>query len=430
MRPALPTLLLALAAAPALGLPAATDAPPEQGLAFAVALKGSGEALAAGPYQLKVPGGAGPLRLEVSGLAVEGARLRGEVRLHNGSGLLLAGLELRFLSATPTRREDIGRSTVSPVPVGLRVPIAFGDLLPGESTPRTPFELSPLPLGDGVALATVLGAVSGLAVEAPVAVPGATRPVALDADRSGRLYLASAGVGRVLRFTLPSASSPAEAARPASPPAGVALRRRNGDLLVSTGGPLLEVHRPGRGRPATLDAGRNVTGLRTDGKHVLWAASGGSVLAFDEAKPGPARALGGEDSEVVSFDVDARGTVHAVLREGEASRVVVAGPAGPAPFRAGKGSGADALEAPTACRFDGEGSLWVSASPRDPEGTVLARFQPDGAPLGALSRLALALLLGREEDAAVPAVVDLAPGPERRLYVLLEDGAVFAIRPI
>lgn len=429
MRPALPALLLALAVAPAPGRAVAPDAPPARGLAFAIALKGTGETLAAGPFLLKVPGGSGPLRLEVSGLVVEGARVRGEARLRNGSGLLLAGLELQFLSATPTRREDIGRATAAPVPVGLRAPIPFGDLLPGESTPGTPFELSPVPLGEEVALATILGAVSGLAVEAPAAVAGATRPVALDADRSGRLYVASAGVGRVLRFTLPSASSPAEAARPASPPAGIALRRRNGDLFVSTGGPLLEVHRPGRERPSTLDAGRNVKALRIDGKNVLWAAGGNAVLAFDEARPGPARALGGEGAEVVSFDVDPRGTVHAVLREGDARRVVVAGAAGPAPFRSGKGSGADALDAPTACRFDGEGSLWVSALPRDPEGTVLARFQADGTPLGALSRLALALLFGQDEESGVPAVVDLAPGPERRLHVLLENGSVFAIRP-
>jgi hypothetical protein len=169
--------------------------------------------------------------------------------------------------------------------------------------------------------------------------------------------------------------------------------------------------------------------LRIDPKNVLRAASGNSVLTFDEAKPGPARPLGPEGSEVLSFDTDARGVVHAVVARAGSRRLSVSAEAGPAPFTAGRGSGSDALDAPTACRFDGEGTLWVGAASRTPEGTVLARFLPDGTPLAALSRLALGLLLGKEEEAAVPAVVDLAPGPEGRLYTLLEDGSVFAVRP-
>ena len=121
--------------------------------------------------------------------------------------------------------------------------------------------------------------------------------------------------------------------------------------------------------------------------------------------------------------------IHAVVHDEASRRLMVAERGGPTPFRGRKGAGADALEAPSACRFDGEGMLWVAAVPRSPERTVLARFGVDGTPLAAFSRLALALLLGKDEDAAVPEVVDLAPGPERRLYVLLEDGSVFALRP-
>jgi hypothetical protein len=367
--------------------------------------------------------------MELSRLGVEGARLRGEARLKNETGLVLSGLALDFESASPMRRDAPEGGAVSPTPLALREPLALGELLPGESTPPVPFELAPLPLGEDVVLTTLLGAVSGLAVEAPFGVAGAVQPVALDSDRSGRLYLATGGVGRVLRVTAATAGTPAEAARPASPPTGAALRRRNGDLFVATGGSVIEVHRPSRSKPSTLDAERPVTSVRVDGKGVLFAASGSAVLAFDEAMPGPARRLGPDGSEVVSFDVDARGGVKAVVRAGEARRLVTAGPSGPAPFAAKPGAGVDVLAAPATCRFDGEGTLWVAASPGSPEATLLARFGPDGTPLAALPRLALALLLGKDEEAAVPSVVDLAPGPDRRLYVLLSDGSVFAVRP-
>jgi hypothetical protein len=428
-RPAAPAL--ALLAAALAGPATGTDGVPSpaRGLAFAVTLKGSGEALAAGPYQLRIPGGNGPLRLELFRLAVEGARLRGEVRLRNESGLLLAGLALDFESATPVRRETTAPSEAAPVPVSLAAPLALGDLLPGEETPGVSFELSPVSLGEGVALTTLLGAVRGLAAEPPFVVEGTTRPVALDADRSGRLYVATGGVGRVLRTTPPSLGVPAEAARPSSSPAGVALRRRNGDLFVSSGDRRIEVFRPGREKPAILDAGRPVTALRIDARGILRAASGNGVLTFDEAMPGALRALGPEGSTIVSFDTDAGGVVHAVVRDEASRRLMVAQRGGPTPFPQRKGAGADVLETPSACRFDGDGALWVAAVPGAGESTVLARFGGEGAPLGAFSRLALALLLGRDEDAAVPEVVDLAPGPERRLYVLLEDGSAFALRP-
>lgn len=432
----LATLLLvfrALGAPPAAGATLAAAPPaPAPGLAFAITLKGSGQRLASGPFLLRVPGAKGPLRLEFSRLAVEGARLRGEARLKNGSEVLVAGLELDFESALTTRTGAPESGTAASVPLALKERLSFGELLGGEATPWVPFELSPVPLGEDVVLTTLLGAVSGLAVEPPVAVAGAVRPVALDADRSGRLYVATAGVGRVLRFTQSSAASaaaPAEAARPSAPPTGVALRRRNGDLFVSTGGPVIEVHRPGRERPATLDAGRPAKTLRIDAKNVLRVASGNGVLAFDEARPGPVRALGPEGSEVVSFDTDARGALYAVVAHAGTRHLAVAREAGGAPFPRKRGAGSDALDSPSACRFDAEETLWVAAATPSPEGTVLARFLPDGTPLVALSRLALGILLGREEEAAVPSVVDLAPGPERRVYVLLEDGSVLAVRP-
>lgn len=407
----------------------APPAVPAGGLAFALALRESGTVLASGPFSLKVPGGKGPLRLVLSHLSVEGARLRGEARLSNECGLLLGGLALDFASATPSGRDEPGRPAPVSTPLALKAPLAFGDLLPGESTPRLPFELTPLPLGEGVTLVTLLGSVWGLAAEPPETVEGAVRAVALDADRSGRLYVATAGVGRVLRHTPGSKATPGEAARPSSPPAGVALRRRNGDLFVATGDRVVEVWRPGRERPSMLDPGRPVTALRTDAKDVLRAASGNGVLAFDEARPGPVRALGPEGSVVLSFDTDARGVIYAALREGKSRRVVAAGPSGPGTFGPSKGLGADALDAPVAVRFDGEGALWVAASARTPENTVVSRFGADARPLAALSRLALALLLGKDDDAAVPAVADLAPGPDRRLFVLLEDGTLFALRP-
>lgn len=398
-----------------------------------MALKGNGDVLAAGPYLLKVPGAKGTLRLEISGLEAEGASLRGEARLRNDCGLLLAGLTLDFESASATRTNPSvpgapPTSTPSPAPLSLREPLDFGDLLGGEATPWVPFELSPIPVGEDVALATFLGTVRGLAVEPAVTIAGAARPVALDVDRYGRLYVATGGVGRVLRLTAASAADPSEVARPSSPPTGVALRRRNGDLFVATGGRIIEIHRPGVTRVSTLDAGRPVTLLRIDGKDVLRAAAGGSVLAFDETKPEPARPLGPDGAAVVSFDTDARGVVHAVVAGGGSSRLVVSTATGPAPFAARRGTGSDAVDAPAACRFDGEGTLWVGATPRTAEGTVLARFLPDGTPLAALSRLALGLLLGKEEEVALPSVVDLARGAEGRLWALLEDGSVFEIR--
>lgn len=438
--PLLPFLVAAVAppatgvsrpAHPAAG-PTAAPAPgaatPARGLAFALALKGSGEVLATGPFLLKVPGGAGPLRLDLSRLAVDGARLRGEVTLRNGSGLLLAGLALDFESASPARRDVSGQSAVAPVPLSLRSPLAAGDLLPGETTPPIPFEVAPVPLGADVALTTLLGAVSGFAVEKPVTVANAPSPVALDVDRGGALYVATAGVGRVLRLAPSAGSTPGEAARPASPPTGIAIRRKTGDLLVAAGGPLVELWRPGRARPATLDAGRPVTALRVDGKGILRAASGNAVLAFEEAKAGAPLALGPEGAEVVSFDADAGGMVWAVVREGDARRLVVAGPSGRSRFVAKLGAGSDALEAPTACRLDGAGALWVAASPLTPAGSVVARFAADGTPLGTLPRAALALYLGKDEEAAVPAVVDLAPGADGRLWLLLEGGALLAVR--
>lgn len=427
-RAVLASVLLALlgpAAARGAAEGSAAAPSPAPGLAFAVTLRGTGAPLASGPYLLKVPGGTGPLRLELSRLAVDGARLRGEARLVNGSGLLLAGLALDFASASAVPKGDVAASP-SPAPLALREPLAFGELLPGESTGPLPFEASPVPTGEEVTIVTLLGAVSGLAVEPPVAVEGTTRPAALDADRSGRLYVASGD--RVLRLAGASGARPGEAARLAATATGLALRRRNGDLLVSTGGSAIEVHRAGRSRPATLDAGRPVTVLRFDGKGRLHAASGNAVLAFDEAAPGPAREFGPPGSEVLSFDVDARGAVHAVVGEGASRRVVVASGRQLSTFAARPGPGRDTLDSASACRFDGEGTLWVAARPPTPGGSVLACFSADGRPLAALPRLGLALLLGKDEDAAVPAIVDLAPGPERTLRALLDTGAVLAVR--
>ena len=415
---------------PAPPRPAPSEAAAPGGQAFALALGGNGSVLASGPYALRVPGAEGPLRLELARLAVDGAQLRGEARLTNDSRSLLSGLELDFRTVTPTVRAVPGRTAPEPAPLSLSRPLSLGELLPGEATPFVPFEVAPLPLGEDVTVVVLLGAVTGLAASPPIAVEGALRPVALDADRSGRLYVATAGVGRVLRLTASSAASPGEAARPSAPPTGVALRRRDQALFVATGGPTIEVHRSGRARPATLDAGRSVTLLRVDTSGVLRAASGNGVLAFDEAKAGPPAPLGPDGAEVLSFDADARGRVRAVIRNGETRQVVVSGTAGASPLAAGRGLGADALLSPRALRFASDGTMWVAAEPTTPEGAALTRFSPDGTPLGTLPRLGLALLLGKDEDAAVPAIVDLAPGPDGLLWVLLESGALFGVRPL
>lgn len=416
----------ALVAARVDGAPAPAVVAP--GLAFALTLRGDGSVLASGPFSLNVPGGSGPLRIELARLSASGATLRGSVRARNGSGLLVAGLVLDLESASAAPKEasaGAGRS----VPLRLREPVVFGDLLPGEETPPLAFEAGPLPLGDDVLLVTLLGAVAGLAVAPPVLVEGAARPVALDSDRSDRLYVATAGQDRVLRLWPFGGGSPAEAARPAAPPAGVALRRRNGEVWVSTGGAVLEAWAPGRKRPVPVDAHRPVTALRIDAKGTLRAAAGNGVVTFDGAQPGAPRPLGPDGARIVSFDTDPTGLVHAVVAEGGATRLVVDSPSGPAPFAAAKGAGLDVLGAPVACRFDGEGALWVAAPAREPEGAVLARFAAGDAPRPVLSRLALALLLGKEEAAPVPSIVDLAPGTERRTWVLLGDGRVFAVRP-
>lgn len=439
MRPLAAFLATALFASAAAAAPPETSArragagveekPAACGLAFALALGGGGQALASGPYLLRVPGAEGSLRLELARLAVDGAELRGELRLTNDAGTLLTGLELDFRSVTPTVRAVPGRSAPQPLPLALPRPLSLGELLPGEATPFVPFEIAPLPLGEDVTVVVLLGAVTGLAVSPPIAVEGALRPTALDTDRSGRLYVATAGVGRVLRLTAASAT-PAEAARPSAPPTGIALRRRDYALFVATGGTTVEVHRSGRARPVALDAGRPVTLLRVDASGVLRAASGNGVLAFDEAKAGPPRPLGPEGSEVLSFDADARGRVRAVVRNGETRRVVVSEAAGASPFIAGRGLGADALDAPRAVRFSADDALWIAAEAATPEGAALTRFSPDDEPRGTLSRLGLALLLGKDEDASVPAIVDLAPGPDGLLWVLLESGALFGVRPL
>lgn len=415
---------------PAPPRPAPSEAAAPGGQAFALALGGNGSVLASGPYALRVPGAEGPLRLELARLAVDGAQVRGEARLTNDSRSLLSGLELDFRTVTPTVRAVPGRTAPEPAPLSLSRPLSLGELLPGEATPFVPFEVAPLPLGEDVTVVVLLGAVTGLAASPPIAVEGALRPVALDADRSGRLYVATAGVGRVLRLTASSAASPGEATRPSAPPTGVALRRRDQALFVATGGPTIEVHRSGRARPATLDAGRPVTLLRVDASGVLRAASGNGVLAFDEAKAGPPAPFGPDGAEVLSFDADARGRVRAVIRNGETRQVVVSGTAGASPLAAGRGLGADALLSPRALRFASDGTMWVAAEPTTPEGAALTRFSPDGTPLGTLPRLGLALLLGKDEDAAVPAIVDLAPGPDGLLWVLLESGALFGVRPL
>lgn len=421
--------LAALAALALLAVRADGGTPPAApGLALALTLRGDGAVLASGPFSLNVPGGSGPLRIEFARLSASGATLRGSVRARNVSGLLLAGLVLDLESAGTAPKDGppgAGRS----VPLRLREPVSFGDLLPGEETPPLAFEARPLPVGDDVLLVTLLGAVSGLAVSPPVRVEGAGRPVALDSDRSDRLYVATAGVGRVLRLWPLGAGDPAEAARPSAPPAGVALRRRNGELWVSTGGNVLEAWTPGRKRPVPVDAGGPAGTLRIDAKGTLRAATGNGVVTFDGAQPGPRRPLGPDGVRVVSFDTDPKGRVHAVVAEGGATRLVVDSPSGPSPFTAAKGAGLEVLGAPAACRFDGEGALWVAAPASEPERAVLARFDGGDAPRPALSRLALALLLGKEEGAAVPSIVDLAPGTERRTWVLLEDGRVFAARP-
>ena len=421
--------LVAAGVRPAPG-PAASEAATPGGLAFALALGGGGQVLASGPYLLRVPGAEGPLRLELARLAVDGAQLRGEARLTNDSSSLLSGLELDVRSVTSTVRAVPGRTAPEPAPLSLSRPLSLGELLPGEATPFVPFEVAPIPLGEDVTVVVLLGAVTGLAASPPHAVEGALRPVALDTDRSGRLYVATAGVGRVLRLTASSAATPGEAARPSAPPTGFALRRRDHALFVATGGATIEVHRSGRSRPATLDAGRPVTLLRVDASGVLRAAAGNGVLAFDEAKAGPPAPFGPEGSEVLSFDADARGRVHAVVRNGETRQVLVSEKAGASPLAAGRGLGADALLSPRALRFAADGTTWVAAEAATPEGAALTRFSPDGVPHGTLPRLGLALLLGKDEDAGVPAIVDLAPGPDGLIWVLLESGALFGVRPL
>lgn len=393
-------------------------------LSFAVTATGRGAALASGPFLLRVPDAGGPLRLELARLAVDGARLRGEARLRNDSTTLLASLVLDFRSAAAARRDGTGDSGGPSVPLSLRAPLELGDLLPGESTGFFPFELSPLPVGDDVPLLTLLGSVSGFALEARTVLEGVPRPVALDSDGAGRLYVATRGVGRVLRFAAGASPDGTEVARTSSPPAGMALRPRSGDLYVSSGGRSIEAWRPGRTKAVLLDAGRPVTALRFDAKGVLRAAAENAVLSFLESRPGRARALGPEGSVVLSFDADPRGTLYAVVREGETRRLVVDGPDGPGPFGPSLASGL-----PVACRLDGRGGLWVAAIAAAPGDAVLLRLDAAGALRGVLSRAALALLLGAEEDAPVPAPVDLAPGAEGRLHVLLEDGSVFAVRP-
>ena len=155
----------ALVAARVDGAPAPAVVAP--GLAFALTLRGDGSVLASGPFSLNVPGGSGPLRIELARLSASGATLRGSVRARNGSGLLVAGLVLDLESASAAPKEasaGAGRS----VPLRLREPVVFGDLLPGEETPPLAFEAGPLPLGDDVLLVTLLGAVAGLAVAPPV----------------------------------------------------------------------------------------------------------------------------------------------------------------------------------------------------------------------------------------------------------------------
>lgn len=425
--PALLALAL-LAATSARGATRSTGGGPAPGLAFAVTLRGDGAALAAGPYLLRIPGGSGALEVELAGLSTAGSALRGSVKARNASGLLLAGLTLDVGSASATPK-DGSPGPGGSVPLRLREAVALGDLLPGEETPLLEFETGPLPVGDDVLLVTLLGAVTGFAVAPPVLVEGATQPVALDCDRSDRLYVATAGVGRVLRLWPLGPGTPVEAARPEAPPAGVALRRRNGELWVSSGGSTLEAFPPGRKRAVKVEAGGPAGTLRIDAKGTLRAASGNAVVTFDGAMPGPGRVLGPAGSRVVSFDTDPGGVLHAVVAEGESRGLVVGGASGPAPFAAPRGPGAEVLAAPRACRFDGEGSLWVAAPGPEPESAVLARFGAGDGPRPVLSRLALALLLGKDEDAAVPEIVDLAPGSERRTWVLLEDGHVFAARP-
>ncbi len=330
-----------------------------------------------------------------------------------------------------TTGRSSGRGAAAPVPLALRSRSSSASSSPG-SRRRRPVRGLSVPLGGDVVLTTLLGSVSRArrrAGRSPSREPSG--PSALDTDRSGRLYVATGGVGGVLRLApairgvlrlrppaprrLPPASRSAEATATSSSRRGSAPSRSTGPASRGPATARRGAARDGASdrreeRPPRRLRQRRPRLRRGEAGPARAPRSGrlrGPLVRHRRARRGP-RGRAGRGTRGAS--PSRRGRPGALPRRSGAREATSSTPRPPAVSTARGRSGSRRLLEPPRARSSRASSPTAPRSSR-------SRASPS------------ALLLGKEEEAAVPAVVDLAPGLDRRLYVLLEDGSVFAVRP-
>lgn len=411
---ALATLPLAAAPPARTPAPAPDDGPP--GLAFAITLGPDGRVLVGQSQTLRIAGASGALRLELTRLALKGGRLTGTARLVNESGGTVLGLRLDVRETTETAEGPGGVQTTRPLPATLREPLVFAPLGPEAASEGQPFEVGPILLAPETRLVIVLGQVSGLALQAAIPLRDVTRPVAIDADASGRLFLADGPGKRILR--VPPEGEPAVTVRFDAAARGLAVHRKLGTVHGTIeGSGSVQVVSGGRARPA-LAAGAPLGPLRFDPDGLLHAAAGPVLLTAtrgtaDSGTWAARRPLG---AEIVSFDLRADGSGCAVVKRGEGTALLllpVSGSPVEAPTRL-----VEAASAPSACRIGPAGNPWIVSRGAPGRAPRLVEAGRDGLPVRTVE------LPGIGDEGGL----DLAFGPGRLLYVAVAGGSVLAFR--
>jgi hypothetical protein len=138
-----------------------------RGLTFALSFDGNGRSVISGPYNLKVPGAKGPLKVVFDSVALTGGMLDAPFRLRNDSGVDLLGVRVDFASASESVRPGEGRPSATRVQdVAPPPPLAFDAIRAGAETPTDLFRGGPLVFSEDTEVVVVMGVVSGLAAAA------------------------------------------------------------------------------------------------------------------------------------------------------------------------------------------------------------------------------------------------------------------------
>ncbi len=383
-------------------------APVESGLSFALTITGGGNSILAGPWALRIPGAAKPLRLSLERPRLEAGYFEATARLRNDSGVFVGGLRLDLLEIS----ESAPASEGAPVrvaaqgktrPLTLDSPLYFGDLDPTADA-AVPFRVGPLGLTPGSAIAVVRGVVTGAAAGGTVEIPEASGAIAIDSDGKGRVYVGDAAGQAIFRLG-------PEAARQVKIPAGcavagVAVRRKTGELYASCREASTLLRLPIGGKlTRTEDVGRALGPIRFGGKGFLYGSPSQALVRLEGLSiREEIFTAAGQPLHAAGFDVDADGTIWAVTSPPE-SKLLRIRSARDVFVAAGPGDGLGAIAGARTCRVGPDGNVYVLEAAAGKEAARIDVFDRSGS-----------FLRGWPLSSGEP--VDLAFGSQDRLLVL------------